>query len=264
MIDALAVLFIALGVSLAIGWAIGDLPQKRAGFAAALIAVFAGALLLLRGPLVRRADAEARAGEAIAQRASADAQELADLREQIDARTASLAASASEAKRIAAETRAELASAGERLARLEDRAKRSSELARTLEPTGTAQQPSGSPETDVPGLTLRQAQVLATSLRASRANELTLTATSDDPETIEFAQRLKTAIEAGGWTVHGVQAAQSAQPVVGLEVRAPVPIPVHATALLGALGRAGLQPKGSSRQAGDRLEVFVGSVPGKS
>lgn len=265
MIDALAVLFIALGVSLAIGWAIGDLPQKRAGFAAALIAVFAGALLLLRGPLVRRADAEERTGEAITQRASADAQELADLREQIEARTASLAASASEAKRLAAETRAELASAGERLARLEDRAKRSSsEPASRLEPTGTAQQPNESPETDVPGLTVRQAQVLATSLRASRANELTLTATSDDPETIEFAQRLKTAIEAGGWTVHGVHASQSAQPVVGLEVRAPVPIPVHATALLGALGRAGLQPKGSSRQAGDRLEVFVGSVPGKS
>ena len=260
MIDALAVLFVALGVALAIGWAVADRPQKRAVFTAALIAVFAGALMLLRGPLVGRAEADQRAREAAAERAS---QELADLREQIDARTASIAASASEAKRLAGETRAELASAGARLARLEDVAKRGNELARRPELTGTSKRPSASPDADVPGLTVRQAQVLATSLRASSANELTLTANSNDPETIEFAQRLKNAIEAGGWTVHGVNAAEPGRPGVGLEVRAPVPIPAHATTLLGAFGRAGLQPKGSSRQ-GNQLEVFVGSVPGKS
>jgi hypothetical protein len=64
--------------------------------------------------------------------------------------------------------------------------------------------------------------------------------------------------------VHGVHEDESARPIVGLEVRAPAPLPAHATTLLGALGRAGLQPKGSSRQEISELEVFVGSVPGRS
>jgi hypothetical protein len=49
-----------------------------------------------------------------------------------------------------------------------------------------------------------------------------------------------------------------------VQVLAPVPLPAHATTLIGALGRAGLQPRGLSRQSVERLEVVVGSNPVRS
>ena len=55
-----------------------------------------------------------------------------------------------------------------------------------------------------------------------------------------------------------------AEPVFGVQVLAPVPLPAHATTLLSALGRVGLQPRGLSRQRVERLEVLVGSNPGRS
>ncbi len=260
MIDALAILFVATGVVFAGFWAVTDQPRKAAGFAASLIAVLAGAALLLRGPVARIADA--RTSEAST--ASANAELLGELRAQIEAQAASLSASQAQAKRVAADTSSQLSQAQHRIAQLEDLTQRR-EAVRRVERVAVGERPAGSATPQAgPGLSVRQAELLATSLRASGANELTLSARGDDPETIEFAQRLKTAIEAGGWTVHGVHESESTHPVVGLEVRAPAPLPAHATTLLGALGRAGLQPKGSSRQEVSELEVFVGSVPGRS
>ncbi|MGH7336103.1 MAG: hypothetical protein ACREI7_00875 [Myxococcota bacterium] len=265
MIEAFAILLVAAGVVLAVGWAVVDRPHKGAGFAAALIAVLGGALLLLRGPIVELAVDDVRTLDAVAERASEDAQVIADLREQLEKHAAQIATNAAEAKRLAAEIRSELAQSEQRVAKLEELDRRRDAL-QSLERTAAAvEAPSGSPDqSDVPGLSARQAEVLATSLRASGTHELTLTTLSNDAEALEFAQRLKTAIEAGGWTVHGVNEAASERTVVGLEVRAPNPLPAHFATLLGALGRAGLQPKGLSRQQVDKLEVLVGSVPGKS
>jgi hypothetical protein len=265
MIEALAILFVAAGVVLAVGWAFTDRPQKAAGFAASLIAVLAGSALLLRGPIVQLAVEDVRTLDAAAARASADAQVIGDLRAQIETQTAEVAANAAESKRLAAEIRTELAQAERRVAQLEELAKRSDEL-QNLERAAEAEEAPGGllEQQDVPGLSARQADVLATSLRASSAHELTLTTLSNDAEAIEFARRLKTAIEAGGWTVHGVNEAESERSVVGLEILAPVPLPAHFKTLLGALGRAGLQPKGLSRQQVDKLEVLVGSIPGRS
>jgi hypothetical protein len=260
MLDALAILFVVAGVGIALFWAFSDQPQKAAGFAAALIAVLAGSAMLLRSPIARLADA--RTSEAST--ASANAELLSELSAQLESQAASLSASQAQAKRLAADTRGELAQAGRRIEQLENLVQRREDV-RRVERAAAVERPAGSSAPQAgPGLSVRQAEVLATSLRASGANEITLTARSDDPDTIEFAQRLKTAIEAGGWTVNGVHESASARPVVGLEVRAPAPLPAHATTLLGALGRAGLQPKGSSRQEVSELEVFVGSVPGRS
>lgn len=265
MIEALAILLVAAGVLLAVAWAVVDRPNKGAGFAASLVAVLGGAVLLLRGPIVELAVDDVRTLEAAAQRASADARVIGDLRDQIEKQTAQISASAAEAKRLAAEIRSELAHSEQRVAQLEELARRRDVLANAERAAAQLAAPGGSPDQpDAPGLSARQAEVLATSLRASGIHELTLTTLSDDAEALEFARRLKTAIEAGGWTVHGVNEAASEQPVVGLEVRAPNPLPAHFATLLGALGRAGLQPKGLSRQQVEGLEVRVGSVPGKS
>ena len=266
MIEALAILLVAAGVVLAVGWAVTGRPNPGAVLVASLIAVLAGALMLLRGPIVELASDDVRTLEEASARASADAETIGDLRAQIESQTASISANAAEAKRIAAEIRSELAQSEQRVAQLEELARRKEALHSMERAAAELEAPAGSPgPPGVPGLSARQAEVLATSLRASGTHELTLTTLGNDAEALEFAQRLKTAIEAGGWTVHGVNEAEAAseRPVVGLEVRAPNPLPAHFATLLGALGRAGLQPKGLSRQQVDKLEVLVGSIPGR-
>jgi hypothetical protein len=267
MIDAVAVLLVVAGVGLAIGWAVTDRPRKEVGFAAAAIAVIAGSLLALRTPLVGRAAADASVRQATAARASVRAHEIADLRARVESQAEQIAANAAESKRVATELRSKLARSEQRVALLEDSARRRGELLR-LERAAAMDRTAPSEAvvalSDAPGLSARQAELLATSLRGSGTHELTLTTLGDDAEALAFAERLKTAIEAGGWTVHVESAAASEPSLVGLEVRAPNPLPAHFAALLGALGRAGLQPKGSSRQPVDRLEVLVGSVPGRS
>jgi hypothetical protein len=265
MTQALAILLVVAGAVLAIGWAVADRPNKGAVSAASLVAVLGGALLLLRGPIVELAVDDVRTLEAAAQRASADAQVIADLRGEIEQQTAQISASAAQAQRAADEIRSELARSEQRVAQLEELSQRR-EAARSVERAAASIETPGriSDQTDVPGLSARQAEVLATSLRASGTHELTLTTLSDDAEAMEFAERLKTAIEAGGWTVHGVNETQVESPVSGLQVLAPVPLPAHFATLLGALGRAGLQPKGMARPRADKLELLVGSSPPRS
>jgi hypothetical protein len=266
MINALAVLFVAAGVVSAFAWAIADWPQKSAGFTASLIAVLAGAAMLLRGPIVDAAVDDVRRIDVASARASDDAKAIADLRGEIAARASEVAAAAAESKRLAADARSQLAEAERRHEQLAALARRGDESLQKIERAAEPNAGQGKPPAleDAPGLSARQAEVLATSLRASGAHELTLTMLSSDAEAVEFAQRLKSAIEAGGWAVHVVDEAGSPRSVVGLEVVSPVPLPSHFATLLGALGRAGLQPKGMSREEADELEVVVGSVPGKS
>jgi hypothetical protein len=266
MIDAVAILFVAAGVLLAVWWAITNRPQRAAGFAASLMAILGGAVLLLRSAIAQVAVEDARTLEATVARATADAQVIRDLRVETEAKTASITARAAESQRLAAELRNELSQSEHHRARLDELAKRDGESQPRLARAAGRVEPAGSPDPKdaTRRLSARQAEVLATSLRASGAHELTLTTPIDDAEAIEFAQRLKKAIEAGGWTVHVANPAEPARPIVGLEVLAPAPLPAHATTLLGALGRAGLQPKGSSRQQVDELEVLVGSKPGES
>ena len=109
-----------------------------------------------------------------------------------------------------------------------------------------------------------QLSVLAKSLRGSGSHEVTLTTSMNDPEALELASRLKQAIEAGGWIVHGVNETELEPSVSGLQVVAPVPLPAHFATLLGALGRAGFDPKGVARPRADKLEVLVSSKPRKS
>jgi hypothetical protein len=267
MIDAVAILFVAAGVLLAVWWVVTNRPQRAAGFAASLTAILGGAVLLLRSAIAQVAVEDARTLEATVARATADAQVIHDLRAETEAKTASITARAAESQRLAAELRNELSQSEHHRARLDELAKRDGESQPRLARAASRVEPlAGSPDPKdaTRRLSARQAEVLATSLRASGAHELTLTTPIDDAEAIEFAQRLKKAIEAGGWTVHVANPAEPARPIVGLEVLAPAPLPAHATTLLGALGRAGLQPKGSSRQQVDELEVLVGSKPGES
>jgi len=261
MVEPLSIVFIAAGVALAIWWAVTDQPQKMAGFAASGMAVAAGVVLLLRSQIVEFSVDDIDTIEVAAARASADAEAIRDLRARIEVEANSaagrVAANAAEARRLAAETSAALATAQKQVSALNELVARSqSSLPRPVDSTAAATLITGD-------LSVNQLEVLATSLRGSGSHEVTLT-TSNDPEAIELAARLKEAIEAGGWIVHGVNETQLERPVSGLQVLAPVPLPSHFATLLGALGRAGLSPKGMARQQVDRLEVLVGSAPRRS
>ena len=261
MVEPVSIIFIAAGVALAIWWAVTDRPQKIAGFVASGMASLAGAVLLLRGQIVEFSVDDIDTIEAATARASADADAIRDLRASIEAEAKSaagrVAANAAEARRLATETSAALATAQKQVAALNELVARSqSSLPRPEDSIAAATLISGD-------LSVNQLEVLATSLRGSGSHEVTLT-TSNDPEAIELAARLKKAIEAGGWIVHGVNETQLERPVSGLQVLAPVPLPSHFATLLGALGRAGLSPKGMARQQVDRLEVLVGSAPRRS
>ena len=260
MVELLSIVFIAAGVALAIWWAVTDQPQKMAGFAASGMAVAAGVVLLLRGQIVEFSVDDIDTIEVATARASADADAIRDLRASIEAEAKSaagrVAANAAEARRLATETSAALATAQKQVSALNELVARSRSLPRPEDSTAAATLISGN-------LSVNQLEVLATSLRGSGSHEVTLT-TSNDPEAIELAARLKEAIEAGGWIVHGVNETQLERPVSGLQVLAPVPLPSHFATLLGALGRAGLSPKGMARQQVDRIEVLVGSAPRRS
>ena len=258
MLEALAILFMTAGVVLAVWWALTDQPQKAAGFAAAGLAVLAGAVGLLRGEIVRISFDQVDAIEAAATRAEADAAAIRDLRATIEdetnAATGRVAAHAAQAKRLAAETSAAVAKAEKRVSALNEQIARREASAQAQERASLAPSTAtGSPST-------QQFEVVATALRASGSHELTLTTSTNDTEAIALAIRLKEAIEAGGWIVH-LNQAELEPPISGVQVLAPVPLRPHVTALLGALGRAGLQPKGLAQQDGDKLEVLVGSKP---
>jgi hypothetical protein len=271
MLTAFALLLVAAGVLLAVWWAFTNRPQLAAGIAASLVAVAAGVALLLRGPIVERSVDEVATLEQAAAQASADAQAIRDLLAQVetDGRAAldRASASAAESRRLTEKSTAELAVTERRLAQLNARIDRSGESLRSLERAAAEVEARPTP-VELPaatrGLSQDQFELLASSLRAAGAHELTLSSPRNDTEANELAGRLKSAIEAAGWTVHGVQQIASAEPVFGVQVLAPVPLPAHATTLLSALGRVGLQPRGLSRQRVERLEVLVGSNPGRS
>jgi hypothetical protein len=264
MVEVVSFFFIAAGITLATWWAFADRPQKIAGFAASLMAIAAGAVLLLRGQIVEFSVDDIATIDVAASRASADADAIRDLRASIEAEAKNaagrVAANAAEARWLAAETSSALAEAEEQISALNRLVERSGPSLARSEATAAADAlPSATGD-----ISVGQLEVLATSLRGSGSHEVTLTTSMDDPEAIELATRLKEAIQAGGWIVHGVNEAQLNRPVSGLQVLAPVPLPAHFATLLGALGRAGLQPKGMARQQGDTLEVLVGSAPRRS
>jgi hypothetical protein len=263
MVEAVAILFMAAGVALAVWWAITDRPQKLAGFAASLVALLAGVALMLRGQIVQFSVEDVGTIDVAAARASADADAIRDLRASVEAEaksaTGRVAANAAEARRLAAETSAALATAQKQVAALNELVARKESSRARSEVTAAAAAPAAPHD-----FSANQLEVLATSLRGSGSHEVTLTTSVNDPEAIELATRLKGAIEAGGWIVHGVNETQLEPPVSGLQVLSPVPLPAHFATLLGALGRAGLQPKGMARPRADRLEVLVGSKPGQS
>jgi hypothetical protein len=271
MVTAFALLLVAAGVLLAAWWALTNRPQIAAGIAASLVAVVAGVVLLMRGPIVERSVDRVATLEQAAASASADAQAIRDLLAQIemDGRAAvdRASAGAAESRRIAAQASEGLADTERRLAQLNARIEHSGEALRSLQ-TATAEAQVRPTPVELPpasrALSEDQFELLATSLRAAGSHELTVSSPRNDTEANELADRLKSAVEAAGWTVHGVQQVAVAEPVFGVQVLAPVPLPAHATTLIGALGRAGLQPRGLSRQSVDRLEVVVGSKPGRS
>jgi hypothetical protein len=264
MVVAVSMLLVVAGVALAVWWAVTDRPQKAAGFGASALAILAGALGLLRGPMVEISSGNVSSIEAAAARASADADAIRDLRASVEAEakraSGRVAANAAEARRLAAETSEALARVERRLTALGERPERRAES--RLE-TGRSAPRAASPSR-AGELGGGQLQVLATALRGSGSHEVTLTTSVDDPEAIELANRLKTAIEAGGWIVHGVNQTELEPTVSGLQVLAPVPLPAHVTTLIGALGRAGFQPKGMARNRVEKLEVLVGSKRGAS
>jgi hypothetical protein len=267
MVDAVSILLVAAGALLAVWWAVANRPHRAAGFIASSIVILAGAVLLLTSRIAELSIEHVGTIEAAAARASADAAVIQDVRASIEAQAATVdgvAATAAESKRVAAKTSAELAKAESRLAALNKLIERGDESLRKVELGLFAAESRAAPVEQpvaVRDLSADQVEVLAASLRTSGAQELTLTATMNDSEAIEFADTLKKAIEAGGWTVHGVHQATWTQPTFGLQILAPHPLPAHATTLLSALGRAGLQPRGLSRQQVEQLEVRVGSKP---
>jgi hypothetical protein len=262
MVEAVAILFMAAGVALAVWWAITDRPQKLAGFAASLVALLAGVALMLRGQIVQFSVEDVGTIDVAAARASADADAIRDLRASVEAEaksaTGRVAANAAEARRLAAETSTALGQAQKQVAALNELVARAQSSPPRREAAPAAAAPASG------DLSANQLEVLATSLRRSGSHEVTLTTSTNDPEAIELATQLKAAIEAGGWVVHGVNETQLEPPVSGLQVLAPVPLPAHFATLLGALGRAGLQPKGMARPRADKLEVLVGSKPRQS
>jgi hypothetical protein len=271
MVTAFALLLVAAGVLLAVWWALTNRPRIAAGFAAAIVSVAAGVVLLLRGPIVERSVGDVATLEEAAARASADAQAIRELLEQVEAqgRAASdrAAANTAESRRLVSQTSKDLADTERRLAQLNARIERSDASLRELQAAAAEMEARPTPvelPAAVRALSADQIERLASSLRAAGAHELTLSTSRNDSEAIELAGRLKSAIESAGWTVHGVQQMAWAEPVFGVQVLAPVPLPAHATTLIGALGRAGLQPRGLSRQSVERLELLVGSDPRRS
>jgi hypothetical protein len=261
MVEALSIVFIAAGIALAVWWVVTDQPQKPAGFAAAVLSILAGLAILLRGQIVEFSVAGIDTIDAAASRASEDADAIRDLRASVEAESRSatgrVAANAAEARRLATETSSALAKAQEQVAALNQLVARVGPARRESEPDVAAAGPAGAPH-DLSGNPLA---VVAMALRGSGPHEVTLTTSGNDPEALELATRLKQAIEAGGWIVHGVNETELEPAVSGLQVISPVPLPAHFTTLLGALGRAGLQPRGLARQRADQIEVLVGSKP---
>jgi hypothetical protein len=259
MFEALAILFMAAGVALAVWWAVNDQPRKAAGFAAAGLAVVAGATMLLRGQIVRLSHDEIETIEAAAAHAEEDADAIRELRASAEAEaraaTGRVAAHAAEIRRLAAETSAAVAKLEKRVSALNEQAVQREAAHVRREQPAAEPAATGSPST-------QQLEVVATALRSTGSHEVTLTTSMDDREAIRLAIRLKQAIESAGWIVHLNQT--ELEPISGVQVLAPVPLSPHVTALLGALGRAGLQPRGLARQEADKLEVVVGPKPRES
>jgi hypothetical protein len=264
MVEALSIFFIVAGIALAVWWVVTDQPQKPAGFAAGALAILAGLGLLLRAQIVEFSVPDLETIDAAAARASTDADAIRDLRASVEAESRSasgrVAANAAEARRLASETSSALAKAQEQVAALNQLVARINPARPASEPDVAAAGPAAT-RGDLSGNPLA---IVAMALRGSGSHEVTLTTSANDPEALELATRLKQAIEAGGWVVHGVNETELEPAVSGLQVIAPVPLPAYFTTLLGALGRAGLQPRGLARQRADRVEVLVGSKPRSS
>ena len=261
------VLLVAAGVLLAVWWAVTGRAQMAAGFTASLIAVCAGVVLLLRGPVVEssverhRRDRGGRGarirGSAGDPRAAGEDRGAIRIRRRPRRRRRSgIEAPFGRISQRAREAEARLAKLNE----LASEASRSD--ARACPQRGRIAGRAVAPTSGARDLSADQSEVLASSLRASGTHEITLTTDMNDSEAIQFARSLKQAIEAGGWTVHGVNQNVSSRPVVGLRCAHRFPSRPRAT-LLSALGRAGLHPQGMSRQRVEKLEVLVGSRPGE-
>jgi hypothetical protein len=260
MVEALAILVMAAGIALAVWWVVTDQPRTSAGLAAGALVVVAGAVLLLRGEIVRFSVDEIETIEAASARAAKEADAIRDLRASVeaDAKDAAdqVAANAARARRLADETSVAVAKVERRISQEQSRREAPLATVERAEHVAAAAPARASSST-------QPFDVMATALRSSGSHEVTLTTSMNDVAAISLAIRLKEAIEAAGWIVH-LNQTEIEPPVSGVQVLAPVPLQPHVTALLGALGRAGLQPKGLSREEPGELEVRVGSVPGKS
>jgi hypothetical protein len=267
MVDVISLVFIGAGVGLAIWWSVTNRPEKAAGFGASLIAIFAGAFLLLRDRVVELTVENVGTIKAAATQAAADASSISELRSRIEAQAATIdlvAASAEESRSLATDFSEKLDQAEARLSQMDELIQRASGSLAQLERGLTAvESRAGQLERHAAPRTLspQQLAILTSALSEAGPREVAITAAMNDQEAVQFAEILKQAAERAGWTVNGINQALWGQPVFGLHVLAPDPPPDHATVLLQALAQGGLQPEGHWGENIGQLEIRVGSKP---
>ncbi len=109
-------------------------------------------------------------------------------------------------------------------------------------------------------LSAPQQETILVALRKYAPREIDITAVKGDPEAWQFAEQLKSAIEAGGWTVASLAPGDFSVPIRGIFVSVrQTPAPPAAGELVGALEAAGIVPNGNidPRQRSERVNLVV-------
>ena len=109
-------------------------------------------------------------------------------------------------------------------------------------------------------LSAPQREAVLVALRKFPRREMDITVVKNDPEAWQFAEQLKSTIEAGGWAVTSMTVGEFSVPIHGIFVSVrQTPAPEVAGELVGALEAAGIVPNGNvdPRQRSDRVNLVV-------
>jgi hypothetical protein len=109
-------------------------------------------------------------------------------------------------------------------------------------------------------LSAPQREAVLVALRKFTHREIDITVVKNDPEAWQFAEQLKSTIEAGGWRVLAMTVGEFSVPIRGIFVSVrQTPAPAEAGELVSALEAAGIVPNGNvdPRQRSERVNLVV-------
>lgn len=99
---------------------------------------------------------------------------------------------------------------------------------------------------------------LIAELRKHPAEHVDVTCIMGDPEGLELASHIKQTLEAGGWSVNGVNQAVFTQPIRAVRIEVPS-VKASLTVLLNWFGAVGLNPQGFHIPEVKRAHIVIGS-----